>query len=474
MSIIRSFIRILFASLLLVFPTCTPRSVREAKSIVHQADTLWHDGRMYGREDGDSARIVRAYQTLDRWQWLDADNYAHACYHYGRLLREREDHVSAMQVFINATHSNTHDKDLRGRVFTNMAVMCRLEGNHPLAYEMFDRSREQFEQNNDTTAYFYALNSMAFELAEQARKADCLSLLNQIEQNCTNRDVRIKTLETMAEVYFMVQEYDSAIYFANLLQQYGNSEPTGFLIKAQSYSCLNRKDSAVYYASMVAEQSASLFDLNNSLYILANDNADADMDDIQHIHASRSDVQKSIELRRSKLSHAVELLQQDLDKKPNYIGLIVFVIATLLVAAMLWYAYRKMRHLSKQQSRIKQQRSEYQQAQLAEIEHLCEALRLSHDIKKELQWSNYDQMCEIINKHFNFLANKLKATNLLTQTEIKLCVLVLINFRFNQMAEILPYAQNSIGKLKDTAAKHLGTTGKLLRKTLLEMVIGGH
>lgn len=462
-----------FICLLLVLPACTPCSVREAKSIVHQADTLWYDGRMYGREDGDSARLAQAYQTLDFWQWLDADNYAHACYHYGRLLREREDHVSAMQVFINATHSNTHDKDLQGRVFTNMAVMCRLEGNHLLAYDMFDRSREQFEQNNDTTAYFYALNSMAFELAEQARKDDCLSLLSQIEQKCTNRDVQIKILETKAEAYFMVQAYDSAIYFANLLQQYGNSEPTGFLIKAQSYSCLNQKDSAVYYASVVAEQSSSLFDLNNSLYILGNDDVDADMDDIQHIHASRSDVQKSIELRRSKLSHAVELLQQDLDKKPNYIGLIVFVIATLLVAAMSWYAYRKMRHLSRQQKQIKQQRSEYQQAKLAEIEQLCEALRLSHDIKKELQWSNYDQMCEIINKHFNFLANKLRATNLLTQTEIKLCVLVLINLRFNQIAEILPYAPNSIGKLKDTAAKHLGTTGKLLRKTLLEMVIGG-
>lgn len=427
---------------------------------------------MYGREDGDSARLSQAYQTLGRWPWLHADNYAHACYHYGRLLREREDHVSAMQVFINALHSNTHDNDLRGRLFTNMAVMCRLEGNHSLAYEMFDQSREQFIQNKDTIAYYYALNNMAFELAEQARKADCLSLLNQIEQNCTNRDVRIKTLETKAEAYFMVQEYDTAIYYANLLQQSGNNEPTGFLIKAQSYSYLNQKDSAVYYASIVMERSASLFDLNNSLYILSNDNADADIDDIQHIHASRSDVQKSIEWRRSKLSHAVELLQQDLDKKPNYIGLILFVVATLLVAAMAWYAYRKMRHLSHQQKQIKQQRFAYQQSQLAEIEQLCEALRLSHDIKKELQWSNYDQMCEIINKHFNFLANKLKATNLLTQTEIKLCVLVLINLRFNQIAEILPYAQNSIGKLKDTAAKHLGTTGKLLRKTLLDRIIG--
>lgn len=466
--------RLLLLSLAIVLVSCAPREVREAQDVVALADSLREAHLVAQDEYNDSTHLAQAYYTLEKWQWLYPDDFAHACYHYGRLLREREDHISAMQVFINAIHSNTHDKDLRGRVFTNMAVMCRLEGNHSLAYTMFDKSREQFEQNCDTIAYYYALNSMAFELAEQAQRDECLSLLNQISQNCRNRDIQIKTLETKAEMYFMVQEYDSAIYFANLLQQYGNSEPTGFLIKAQSYSYLNQKDSAVYYASMVAEQSASLFDLNNSLYILANDNATANIEDIQDIHASRSDVQKQIELRRSKLSHAVELLQQDMDKKPQYINLILFISALILAAAMAWYAHRKMRHLSHQQKQMKQQRFAYQQSQLAEIEQLCEALRLSHDIKKELQWSNYDQMCEIINKHFNFLANKLKATNLLTQTEIKLCILVLIDFRFNQMAEILPYAQNSIGKLKDTAAKHLGTTGKMLRKTLLEMVISVH
>ena len=83
-------------------------------------------------------------------------------------------------------------------------------------------------------------------------------------------------------------------------------------------------------------------------------------------------------------------------------------------------------------------------------------------------------MCETINAQFNFFTNKLKATNKLNETEVRLCVLVLINLPFSKIAQILPYAPNSIGKLKDTTAKHLGTTGKELRKFLLNLSIYSH
>ena len=451
-----------------------------------------------GKCDQDSTCLAKQYIGMKAIKWFCPDEYAYTCYYYGRLLRQRGSQSAAMQCFINGAHTDpkmpfskrvgnkyrhmhSDSYKILGRIYTNMAVMCRLEGNHPLAYQMFEYSALKFKQSEDTTAYYYALNSMAFELAEQSNKEECLSLISLIESQCHNLVVLTKAIETKAEAFFMAQQYDSAIYYANLLQEKGNLEPTGFLIKAQSYSLLNQSDSAVYYASIVAKESSSLFDLNNSLYILANDNTSASLDEIQQAHANRADIQKLIEQRRAELAHAVELLQQDINEPFDSTELVIFVIAIFIIAATSTFAYIRIcakqkqvsenthkelyiqTQLQAEQKRIIQQRIEFRQLQLQEIERLCEALRQSHNIKTELKWSDYIEMCEIINSHFNFFANKLKATHALNETEIRLCVLVLINLHFNQIAEILPYAPNSVGKLKDTTAKHLGTTGKQLR-----------
>ena len=65
------------------------------------------------------------------------------------------------------------------------------------------------------------------------------------------------------------------------------------------------------------------------------------------------------------------------------------------------------------------------------------------------------------------LASKLKQLKVLNETEMRLCILVLLGMDRTQIADILPYASNSIGKLKDHTAKLLGTTGRNLRDFLL-------
>lgn len=501
---------------------CTPNTLQETRRTLSVADSLRTHGILYD----DSITISKTVTTLSQYKHLYPFDYANANYYYGRLLREKGEQTSAILCFIEALHTDpsttinkrigskfrhieTDHYNLLGRIYTNIAVMCRLEGNHQLAYEMFAHSSDNFYLAKDTMAYYYALNSMAFELAELSKKEECLALIDIIQLNCNNATILTKTLETISEAYFMVQQYDSAIYYANLLQQHGNYEPTGFLIKAQSYAYLNQKDSATYYASIVSKKSSSLFDLNNSLYILANHNQNALLYEVQEIHSNRADIQKQIEIRRGELAHAIELLQQDINKGPNYTGFFLFIIAIFIVGVVSFYAYLRIKgkqvqlqkdiniELQRQkqlqieqaklkseneqihsennellllQSQIIQQHSKYKQQQIYEIEKLCEALRLSHNIKGELHWSDYNNMCETINRHFNFFVNKLKVYAL-SETEIKLCVLVLISLPFKQIAEILPYAQNSIGKLKDTTAKRLGTTGKLLRKYLLDLAV---
>ena len=110
------------------------------------------------------------------------------------------------------------------------------------------------------------------------------------------------------------------------------------------------------------------------------------------------------------------------------------------------------------------------QQMMAQIENRCSMLRKSTNLTGDLCWSDYDKMCTIANQQFFLFASKLKETNVLNETEIRLCILVLIGLKRQEISAILPYALSSVGKLKDNTAKKLGTTGKNLREYLINMI----
>jgi len=98
--IVKYGIAIMLLGFVALLSSCASSNVREAQKVVAQADSLWHEGKMYGVDMGDSATLAQAYETLKEHSAFSlqfSDSYAHACYHYGKLLRAKENPVSAMQ-----------------------------------------------------------------------------------------------------------------------------------------------------------------------------------------------------------------------------------------------------------------------------------------------------------------------------------------------------------------------------------------
>lgn len=62
---------------------------------------------------------------------------AWALYEQGKTLREQGEPAEAMAVFIQATKSNTPDEMLLGRIYSNMANICRQANEHALAYYVY-------------------------------------------------------------------------------------------------------------------------------------------------------------------------------------------------------------------------------------------------------------------------------------------------------------------------------------------------
>ena len=484
---------IIVLSLMAMLSSCTAPKVREAQGIVAQADSLWHEGKMYGVDDGDSAALAQAYETFGKYSVFSiqlSDTYAHACYHYGKLLRAKDDPVSAMQAFINATHSRTRDYHILGRVYSNMGDICHLASEFPLAYDMFERSGDMYLRNRDTLLYYYDLNNMAYELAEQRKKEETLAMLFRIAKTCTDNDVLDKLLETKARLYLNCKQYDSTLYYAKQLLRKDTCYSSAILLAAQAYSFAGNGDSASLYAKMVLALSNKLYETNNALYILTQDDKTKDIDGVRKASAKRADSQKLIEKHRSKVSQAVQLLEQDLARTPDKRWLYA-IIATIVIIAtgLLIYIRRKHRqhqllsqqiddlkheteYIQEKHEQIVQEHKDYTDTLIAQIEQNCIIFSQTEDFPNNICWKDFRATSKIINDNFGMIVLKLQNIYHLQEKEIRLCILVLLGkYNGKRLAKLLFYAESGVRNFKSRVANKLGTNSAELHNFLINLAI---
>ena len=454
---------------------CSSRALHEAEAVVAQADSLWQAGLMYGIDAGDSLTLAQAYETLGDiplpFRTLlgvgSSDSYAHACYHYGKLLRAKDNPAEAMRCFINATHSRTRDYHILGRVYSNMGSICHLAGDFPLSYDMYEKSANCFLADNDSLSYYFLLNDMAFELAEQGQKDSCFNIIANIKNHASYDSVLLAYCWiTQAQACLKCKQYDSLIFYAQQSKQIASTLPSSSLQLAQAYSYLGERDSATYYALLVLNNTNELFDVNNALYILTNDDMSKDNAAIRETAAARSDTQKILEIRQGKMSQAVQLLEQDLERKPNLNWLYAIITTLLIVAIVLGVIINKRR---KAQKLLSQQRSEYSRKRQDDLEISCKALHNSVNLKNDIEWDNYEVFCNIANARLGGIVDKLKSYPNITPGEVKLCVLVLLDLPYQDIANMLNLSVKSIAKLKSIAAKKIGVTMKELHPKLIQI-----
>ena len=306
---------------------------------------------------------------------------------------------------------------------------------------------------------------MAFEKAETRDSDNLKSLLNIIFR----ADLQDSLLTsccylTLTKSCMLRQLYDSAIHYAHLSLQYQPNESNSMLLLAQAYSYKSNKDSSVYYAHLTLENSSDLFNRNNALYILTNEDESIDKSKIRERASERADIQKILEISQGKYSQAVQLLEQDIHRKPNrrWIYTLVAIIFTFCSGCIL-------NHTNKKHKRLQQQRMDYSQKRNADLKISCAALRKSENLKIELEWDDYDSMCSIVNARLGGIADKLKAIPNITTNDIRLCVLVLLDLSYEDTAMMLNLSSKSIAKLKSITAHKLGTSMRNLHDKLTQI-----
>ena len=382
-------------------------------------------------------------------------------YQHGKTLREEGKQVEAMQAFIEAAHSGTDDEVLLGRVYSNMANMCRQANEHRTAFEVYQISAQHFAKSYDTLAYAYALNNMAWEQAVMGHKDSARALISQAITVYPNEPLLDKVRESQAAACFFAQEYDSVLYYTS------SSHDSDYLLmlRAQAFSFLQMDDSATFYAKLLLPRMTNPFYLDDLYYILTHNDAAADKETLLRLTSDRADVQKQIKERHGQLALAVLLLQQDLHPQKQSLSILFIILIMSGLALLIWLIY-----IAYQQYLLHAEKAKFEQARIQELNANKQLLLESEDIRQELVWNDYEELRREINKRFFNLATKLQDMDL-NEQDIRMCILVLIGLSHKEIAEMLNCSPKSIGKLKDLTARKLGVSGGQLQEKLLKTAI---
>lgn len=389
---------------------------------------------------------------------------AMTCYQNGKALREEGKQVEAMQAFIEAVHSETEDEALLGRVYSNMANMCRQANDHETAYEVYEMSAEHFKKTNDSLAYAYALNNMAWEQAVMGEKEKALRLVDSalsLQLSAVSlQTLQAKVMETKAAACLFREEYDSVLYYTR-----GAENDYLLMLRAQAYSYLQIDDSAMIYAEQLLPRMTNLFYLDDLYYILTHNDTSADAEAIRQWSSERADVQNAIKERHGELTKAVQLLKQDLAKKEQATSRKVLLLWAIGIGLLVWGAV-----VIYKQRKLRREKSDFEETRRKELAQNVRQLQEAKDIRQELAWDDFAALCQQTDKRFHGLAGILKAQDL-NEQDIRICVLVLIGLSHKEIADMLNCSPKSIGKLKDLTAKKLGVSGGQLQEKLQNTAI---
>ena len=386
-----------------------------------------------------------------------ADEQAKALYEQGKTLREQGEPAQAMQVFLRAARSGTQDEALLGRVYSNIANLCRQADDHEAAFRIYAVSADHFMASGDTLAYAYALNNIAWEQAVMGHKDSALMFIDSAVQTYPYPPLTEKIIETRAAACFFAQEYDSVLYYS-----IPPANDYLLMLRAQAYSFLSYDDSATYYAQILLPRTTNLFYLDDLYYILTHNDTEADKEDIRRLSSARTDVQQDIETRHGKLTQAVQLMENELNRTNSPWLIIAYLCALLVcIGLSIWAIVIHRRHI-----KLHHALNEQEEQRRHEMERNIRLVLDADDMRAELCWNNYASFQRQIDKRFMGLASKLE-TERLNEQDTRLCVLVLLGLPHKQIADILNCSPKSIGKLKDLTARKLHTSGGNLRKTLL-------
>jgi hypothetical protein len=86
-------------------------------------------------------------------------------------------------------------------------------------------------------------------------------------------------------------------------------------------------------------------------------------------------------------------------------------------------------------------------------------------------WDNDTKLFRLADSCFGFIIYRLKHTYHLRNSELKICLMVLLDFPNKEIARVVSYKEDSYPTIKRRLATKLGTSATEMRNFLLDLIV---
>jgi hypothetical protein len=194
-------------------------------------------------------------------------------------------------------------------------------------------------------------------------------------------------------------------------------------------------------------------------------------------HVAESYAQASVKLR--------EYINNPFSIHVEEILIILFCIIVLAVWAI-WYSRKRINiKIASQKKLMEQEIAQWkdgilqkmnEEKTISEIEKRKMILNVVMDYADEFAidkpiWDNDTKLFRLADSCFGFIIYRLKHTYHLRNSELKICLMVLLDFPNKEIARVVSYKEDSYPTIKRRLATKLGTSSTEMRNFLLDLIV---
>lgn len=454
---------LLVALLVMSFTSCA--RWREAKAVIAEADSLLEKGEIIKDTAALSGGICALENLMGRV--FAKEELTKMYYLMGRNLDDYYHNFSdAADFYIKADRMKTKDWVLRGRINSCMGFICKQDSSFAEALEFYERACDAHQKSDNIWYYAHNLLNVAEQYVNlgEYNKADSVLLL------ASNYDVDSAYYARMVDVralaLFNQQLYDSALVYLLSIENYPRNIEArcySYLHTMRIYEITNHLFKTNKYAEYIIAHSTNSNHRSNAYYylmVLGDKNNDISRLSI-YSHA-REDENRIVRQYAESYAQASDKLKIYLENPYPHRRLYIIIVCSALVVILLFgiiYGLIK-RHRC---VLVKRDKENQDRRDLL-------ARRIYDHSVYFTSWQDYKKLRELANSHFNNMFYRLEDTYHLSEQELKICLMILLEYTNKQMAEILFVQPNTISKAKNKIAKQLNTSSAQLRASLIDIL----
>lgn len=476
--------KILLVALLAISSTSCARW-RDAKAVVSEADRLLE----YGEIIEDTALLAETINTFNGpLGYVFARNdLSKAYYHMARNFYHAHDYATAADYYILCDRLKPSDPMYKGRVNSCMGFLCKQDSCFAEALEFYERANEAFV--NDERRYANGLVSIAEQYVNLKDYAKADSVLKIAEDYDIDSAYYADILDVKAMALYNQQLYDSALVYLMNVEHYPRNMGTrcyNYHLIIQCLFYMDQIDVAIPYAKYIIEHSHQAGFKSNAYYVLIKyAESYNQVEQLAYYSYLREDEDRLVQQYTKSYAEATAILKDYIFNPYPFLYLWIGVGCIILMGGVgVWIYRRKSKQVVAEKQQMEAELRTWKENILQKLDRdkediMNEKRMIIRNIIMEYAdefaigksvWDKDKDIFRLADSCFGFVIHRLKHKYNLRNSELKICLMVLLDFPTKDCVKMTSYTEKAYPTIKRRLAERLGTSSGEMRDFLIDFI----